>query len=73
MKATLEFNLPDEDIEFGLAVDGIHWHAVVSDIDQFLRDKVKHGEEPQAELEIYGRLRDLLYEFIADRNLTLNA
>ena len=40
MKATLEFNLPEEAEEHQLAVDGLKWRGVVSDaLEELRRDR----------------------------------
>lgn len=41
MKATLTFNLPEEDVEFRQAIDGNMWEGVVWNIH---RACLKHGE-----------------------------
>ena len=43
VKATLEFNLPEEQDEFQNAVDGTHYRAACEDIENYMRDKVKYG------------------------------
>lgn len=73
MKATLEFDLPDEDIEFDLAVNAGNWHAVVADIDEFLRGKIKHGDEGEKETEVYSKVREFLYQAVEDCGVTLNS
>ncbi len=43
MKATLEFDLPEEEEELHDALHGIDWKNAVWRIDQYLRDKLKYG------------------------------
>ena len=47
MKAILEFDLPEEQYEFDSAVNGCQWHNLVSDLDEKLRQDIKHrhGED----------------------------
>jgi hypothetical protein len=42
MKATLEFNLPEDHIEFELAVNGPKMHSVLWEMDQWLRQQYKY-------------------------------
>ena len=43
MKATLEFNLPEEEQEHRDAIEGTSWKLAVWDLDQILRNALKHG------------------------------
>jgi len=45
MKAKLEFNLPDEQIEFDDAINGGKWKLVIWEINQFLRNEMKHNDK----------------------------
>jgi hypothetical protein len=42
-KALLEFNLPEEEQEHRDALDGTNWKLVAWDVDQILRNAIKHG------------------------------
>ena len=42
MKAVLEFNLPEEQHEFDSALNGAQWHNLVTDLDEKLRQDLKH-------------------------------
>ena len=58
MKAILEFNLPEDEEQFNTASKGMDWALVAWDMDQILRDKLKHGDlfpNTRAELE---KIRD---------------
>jgi hypothetical protein len=43
MKATLEFNLPEDQTDFNQACDGAMLSILLWEIDQRLRGIVKHG------------------------------
>ena len=45
MKATLEFTLPEEASEHEDALNGSRWKALVWEIDQALRSRIKYGPE----------------------------
>jgi len=46
MKATLEFNLPEEERDFHLATRAQMMERVISDIDAHLRSHLKYGPSP---------------------------
>lgn len=43
MKATLEFNLPDDESDFQLATKASKWYCLAWDLDQILRAGLKYG------------------------------
>lgn len=44
MKAILEFNLPEEQNEHKLALDGSRWMSVCEEFDRWLRSIQKHTD-----------------------------
>ena len=69
MKAILEFELPADKENFGASAKGMDWAIVAWDMDQLLRDKLKHGDlfpNTRAELE---EIRTTLNEMLIDRGL----
>ena len=69
MKATLEFNLPEDKEEFDAANKGMDWALLAWDIDQLLRNKLKYSDllpNTSAELE---EIRDTLNEMLTDKGL----
>ena len=72
MKAILEFNLPEEQDDHRVALDGWKWRAVVSDIAVKLRGALKYGDDLTPESSAcLETLREELFQLIADRNLNL--
>jgi len=69
MKATLEFNLPDDEDQHLAAVKGMDWQMALWDVDQKLREIVKHGDD-ETRAEWAQELRDFIYEQLNDRGLT---
>ena len=70
MKAILEFNLPEEQVEFNLAVNGNKWSFVAWKIDQELRSKIKYSESITEEQRgIYQEVRDVLREFMLEQSV----
>ena len=69
MKAILEFELPRDKENFDASAKGMDWAIVAWDMDQLLRNKLKHGDlfpNTRAELE---EIRETLYEMLIDRGL----
>jgi hypothetical protein len=70
MKAKLEFNLPEEQIEFNLAVNGNKWSFVAWKIDQELRSKIKYSESiTEEQRDIYQEVRNLINEYMIEQGL----
>lgn len=70
MKATLEFNLPEEQVEFNLAVNGNKWSFVAWKIDQELRSKIKYSESiTEEQRDIYQEVRNLINEYMIEQSL----
>ena len=69
MEATLKFNLPEENAEFELAVNGSKMHSVLWEMDQWLRAQYKYmpdEEYSEDKYEAYenarNQLRDIMFE-----------
>ena len=52
MKATLEFILPDEHVEYMRAVHASHAWNVLTEVSFLLRNHYKHGSEAEETLKI---------------------
>jgi hypothetical protein len=68
----LEFNLPEAQDEFQLAIDGSKWFSVVSDLDEFLRSKVKYGGSEDKNTVCYQEIRDCFHEIISGYGVSLH-
>lgn len=61
MKATLTYNLPDEQFEFDAAVKGIKAQSILLEMDQEMRAIIKYQDGLLPEVyDMVERLRDLL-------------
>ena len=70
MKAKLEFDLPEEQVEFNLAINAGNWSHVVWKLDQDLRGKIKYSESiTEEQRDIYQEVRNLLHEFMVEQNV----
>lgn len=71
MKAILEFNLPEESNEFELAQKGIDYSIILSELDNWLRNKLKYEELSEEEYTIYEGVRNKLLELAGERTVSL--
>jgi len=66
MKATLEFNLPEDKENFDFATNGINYYSALVEFDQWLRSEYKYnGNEPMFEV------REKLNKFINENNIKI--
>ena len=74
MKAILEFNLPDDQQDFNLAVNAMKFWDVLYELDQDLRSKTKYAPDdlPQDKYDAYQEVRDMLYELMSNNNVSLD-
>jgi len=70
MKAILEFELPRDKENFDASAKGMDWALVVWEIDQLLRNKLKHGELFPNTRETLEKIRDTLNDMLVDKGLT---
>ena len=74
MKATLEFNLPNDQQEYDLANNGLNFWNVLWELDQELRTKTKYAADdlPQDKYDAYQEIRDFLRELMTENNINLD-
>lgn len=66
MKAMLEFNLPEEEEEFALAVDGAKYSAIVDEIKGMVRSIWKYEELDNKTYEVVDRIYESIFDIISD-------
>jgi hypothetical protein len=71
MKATLEFNLPEEQSDFDLAVNGAKAQSALYDMDQWLRSQTKYAPDDMSEdtFKAFELCREQLREIVYDNGL----
>ncbi len=69
MKAILEFNLPEENAEHKLALDGGKWMSVLHELDQWLRSIAKYEDRKTVTIE---EVRARIYEELEDSGLSFD-
>lgn len=64
MKATFEFNLPEEQEEYNIALQAAHLARVIDELDSLLRNKIKYTPELQHQerTDTYQEIREALWE-----------
>ena len=66
MKATLEFNLPEEKDEYDFANNGLNYYSALVEFDQWLRSEYKYNGN-----EAMFKVREKLNEFINENNVKI--
>jgi coproporphyrinogen III oxidase len=75
MKATLEFNLPEDHIEFEMAVNGSKMHSVLWEMDQWLRAQYKYmpdSEYSEDKYNTFEKCREHLRELMIENGLNFD-
>ena len=69
MEAILKFNLPEDHIEFEMAVNGSKMHSVLWEMDQWLRAQYKYMSDDDYSKDKYDtfekcrdQLREIMFE-----------
>jgi hypothetical protein len=71
MKATLEFNLPEEQQEHYEAINGGQFRYCLQELDEYLRDWMKHGHSLKSADEALECVRKNLNDLLHDNDLIL--
>ena len=72
MKATIEFNLPEDNCDHIVAVHAMDFALVCYDIDNALREWLKYGHEFKTVDDAVETMREKLSDFLATRNVSLD-
>jgi hypothetical protein len=74
MKAILEFNLPEDNIEYKLVNNAGKMYSVLWDMDQWLRSNTKYAPDTMSEdtYNAYLKCREQLQELMNDENISFN-
>lgn len=71
MRATLEFELPEDLEDYRQAADGMNWANAMWDLEQFIRTETKYKSEEYSEdeLNVYIDIRDRITSLMDEYNL----
>ena len=75
MKATLEFNLPEDQPDFDLAVNGAKAQVALWEMDQWLRAQYKYmsdAEYSEDKYETFEKCRERLREIMFEHGLNFD-
>ena len=74
MKAVLKFNLPDEEIDFKMAVQAPKMSYVLWEMDQWLRGQTKHAPDDMSQdtYDAFIYCRDTLRELMQSNNISFD-
>lgn len=73
MKAILEFQLPEDSIEFDMTCKAGKYYSTLWDLDQWLRGIIKYDDTlPDEHEAIYQKVRDKLHEELAANDVSFN-
>ena len=61
MKATLEFNLPEDRDYFNYATNGFNYYMALVEMDQWLRAEYKYNDKEEM-YEVREKLRQIILE-----------
>ena len=61
MKATLEFNLPEDQDDFNYANNGFKYYMALVEMDQWLRSEYKYNGKEEL-YEVREKLREIIFE-----------
>lgn len=67
MKATLEYNLPDDQEDFNHANNGFNYYMALVEMDQWLRAEYKYNNN-----EEMWEAREKLREIISENNVKID-
>ena len=74
MKAILEFNLPEDKVDFDLALQGSDWKHVCWEMEQLLRKHLKYDDDlKEDEVKMLQYVRDEFWKFMNENNLDIYA
>jgi hypothetical protein len=73
MKATLEFNLPEDQNEFEMVNNASKTYSVIWDLQQWLRSQTKHAPDTMSDdtYNTFEKCREKLNDLLIDNNLDL--
>ena len=71
-EATLTFSLPEEEGPFNLALKGPRWFSAAHDFDQWLRNKLKHGEMSKPVRDALDECRSKFHECLSDEGVSFD-
>jgi|GWRWMinimDraft_15_1066023.scaffolds.fasta_scaffold152545_2 hypothetical protein len=72
MKATLKYNLPDDQFEFDSAVKSMKMFFALTEIKDELRSIWKYEELKENQFEMVERIREKFFEILQENEINLD-
>ena len=72
MKATIEYNLPDDQFEFESAVKSMKMFFALTEIKDELRSIWKYEELKENQFEMVERIREKFFEILQENEINLD-
>jgi len=72
MKATLTFDLTDDQHSFDCAINGKKYYDILDEVRQHLRSLEKYQDLTEEQYEIIGKVRQWLHEQLLDAGIADN-
>ena len=73
MKAILEFNLPEDKVDFDLATKAYSWWNVCWQMEQYFRKEIKYNDSlSEEQLLVLEELQMEFYGFMNENNVDLH-
>jgi hypothetical protein len=69
-KTIIEF-LPEEDHELEMCQNGMRYHSVIWELQQYLRGEMKHGDLTDEQYQSYEKIRTKLFDLIDENKAHL--
>lgn len=64
MKATLEFNLPEDQAEYDIVINATRFYSIIWSMKNELRSKVKYAQLSEEQYKAYESMQDFFNELI---------
>jgi hypothetical protein len=71
MKATIEFNLPEDQTEFEIATNANKYYSALFNFQQYIRNKLKHEELTPEQESVVEKIQSDFLEMLYDEEVIL--
>jgi hypothetical protein len=71
MKATIEFNLPEDQTEFEIATNANKYYSALFKFQQYLRNKLKHQELTTEQEAVVEKIQSDFLQMLYDEEVIL--
>jgi hypothetical protein len=72
MKATLKYNLPEDEFEFNNAVKSMKMYFALTEIKEEIRSVLKYGELRDEQYKFIEEFNEKFHEILSDNEINLD-